>query len=151
MRVREADTLRPFMEQSNGYSRTLASAAGEEARKRSEERAAAQAAATKAAQDAHAERDAEYRKEMADRRSAEQKTAEATLREELRDAFMGHPAATEADFNEAYPRLRQEFLEEQARLRGGQFERDLAASQRGNFQMLGQEAAAARIEFRKVS
>lgn len=145
-----ANNLRPFFEQSNAQSQAFAAAAGERSLRESQERQARQAAALKAAEEARAERDEEYRKEQAARRKDEQSQAEQTLREELRANFMGHPAATEADFEAAYPRLRQEFLEEQARLRGSQFDRDLAASPRGNFQMLGQEAAAARIEFRKV-
>lgn len=56
--------------------------------------------------------------ERQERIESERQLAEATMRDELRLAFLRNPAATEADFEELYPELRRRKLIEDT-LRGG--------------------------------
>lgn len=60
-------------------------------------------------------------------RAAAQQRADAGLKAELRRRYMGNPAATEADFEEAYPTMRRQYLQEQAMDQGGSRERETAA------------------------
>lgn len=66
------------------------------------------------------------RQESAER---DRQTAEDSMRDELRRAFLRNPAATEADFDELYPELRRRKLIDDA-LSGGS---DVVSSDTANY------------------
>lgn len=81
----------------------------------------------KAQEERERARQEEVQREVRERRDAEQKRAEAELKESLRAAYLGaNPAATDADFDRAYPRLREEHMDRRALQVGSALEQELA-------------------------